>query len=134
MMSYLALAACIGIALAANVEHDVKSAVNEVTTTKDGDTYCPVPLVGTKCGTSSIFHYWKCCGDLNKECYLGLGDSCSLRSHFHRLLRHLPCPLRLKFGRILIFPPDSVFLSFSSPFQPPTPSFNFRYSQVLYFY
>ncbi|PIC42896.1 hypothetical protein B9Z55_009822 [Caenorhabditis nigoni] len=72
MMSYLALAACIGIALTANVEHDVKSAVNEVTTTKDGDTYCPVPLVGTKCGTSSIFHYWKCCGELNKECCFNL--------------------------------------------------------------
>ncbi|CAD6198655.1 unnamed protein product [Caenorhabditis auriculariae] len=68
MYTYVTLAVFVAVAFAANVDTDVKNAVNEVTTTKDGDTFCPVPIVGTPCGSSSIFHYWKCCGTANKEC------------------------------------------------------------------
>ncbi|CAG9538167.1 unnamed protein product [Cercopithifilaria johnstoni] len=51
---------------------DVESAVREMTSTKDGSTWCPVPVVGTQCPTSSIFHYYKCCGTANKECCFNL--------------------------------------------------------------
>ncbi|CAB3401306.1 unnamed protein product [Caenorhabditis bovis] len=68
MLGYLSLAACIALAFAASAQDDLKSAVNEVTTTKDGDVYCPVPLVGTHCGTASPFHYYECCGNVNKDC------------------------------------------------------------------
>uniref|UniRef100_A0A1I7XAR4 WAP domain-containing protein n=1 Tax=Heterorhabditis bacteriophora TaxID=37862 RepID=A0A1I7XAR4_HETBA len=72
MLSYICLVLLAGFVYSADVEKDVKNAVNEVTTTKDGDVYCPVPLVGTKCPGSSIFHYYKCCGELNKDCCFNL--------------------------------------------------------------
>uniref|UniRef100_A0A0R3PWU2 Ovule protein n=1 Tax=Angiostrongylus costaricensis TaxID=334426 RepID=A0A0R3PWU2_ANGCS len=34
--------------------------------------FCPVPIVGTRCPGSSVFHYYKCCGDLNKDCCFNL--------------------------------------------------------------
>ncbi|KAF8357992.1 sup-1 [Pristionchus pacificus] len=61
----------VAISVYGDVE-DVKNAVNEVTTTKDGALYCPVHLVGTACPSSSFFHYYKCCGDLNKDCCFNL--------------------------------------------------------------
>ncbi|CAJ0600205.1 unnamed protein product [Cylicocyclus nassatus] len=73
MFAQLCLAVTVvGIALAADIQRETKNAVNEVTTTKDGDLYCPVPIVGTKCPESSVFHYYKCCGDLNKDCCFNL--------------------------------------------------------------
>uniref|UniRef100_A0A0K0DI16 Uncharacterized protein n=1 Tax=Angiostrongylus cantonensis TaxID=6313 RepID=A0A0K0DI16_ANGCA len=34
--------------------------------------FCPVPIVGTRCPGSSVFHYYKCCGDMNKDCCFNL--------------------------------------------------------------
>ncbi|GMR42249.1 hypothetical protein PMAYCL1PPCAC_12444 [Pristionchus mayeri] len=64
--------AVLAVAVYGDVEKDVKNAVNEVTTTKDGALYCPVPLVGTACPSSSFFHYYKCCGELNRDCCFNL--------------------------------------------------------------
>ncbi|CAI4230580.1 unnamed protein product [Auanema sp. JU1783] len=71
MFAYVCVLALATLAFA-DVEKDVKNAVNEVTTTKDGDLFCPLPVVGNKCPGSSIFHYYKCCGDLNKDCCFNL--------------------------------------------------------------
>ncbi|KAK6740057.1 hypothetical protein RB195_008495 [Necator americanus] len=72
MFVKLCLTAIVGIAFAADLQQETKNAVNEVTTTKDGDLFCPVPIVGTRCPDSSVFHYYKCCGDLNKDCCFNL--------------------------------------------------------------
>ncbi|VDK79380.1 unnamed protein product [Litomosoides sigmodontis] len=69
---------------------DVESVVREVTTTKDGATWCPVPVVGTQCPASSILHYYKCC-DVG-HCGVGGGcsnDACILRT-FNPTLPILP--------------------------------------------
>uniref|UniRef100_A0A9J2P5D8 Uncharacterized protein n=1 Tax=Ascaris lumbricoides TaxID=6252 RepID=A0A9J2P5D8_ASCLU len=63
------------VVFAVAVSGDVKSAVDEVTSTKDGATWCPVALVGTQCPSSSIFHYYKCCGTANKDCCFNLQAS-----------------------------------------------------------
>uniref|UniRef100_A0A915BRJ8 Uncharacterized protein n=1 Tax=Parascaris univalens TaxID=6257 RepID=A0A915BRJ8_PARUN len=60
------------VVFAVAVSGDVKSAVDEVTSTKDGAMWCPVALVGTQCPSSSIFHYYKCCGTANKDCCFNL--------------------------------------------------------------
>ncbi|VDO87501.1 unnamed protein product [Heligmosomoides polygyrus] len=44
----------------------------------EGDLFCPVPIVGTRCPDSSVFHYYKCCGDLNKDCCFNLQVSLGL--------------------------------------------------------
>ncbi|VDK54587.1 unnamed protein product [Anisakis simplex] len=49
---------------------------------KDGATWCPVALVGTQCPSSSIFHYYKCCGTANKDCCFNLQVTRSLLSSF----------------------------------------------------
>ncbi|PIO72156.1 hypothetical protein TELCIR_05924 [Teladorsagia circumcincta] len=72
MFAHICVAAVVGLAFAADIQHETKNAVNEVTTTKDGDLFCPVPIVGTRCPDSSVFHYYKCCGDLNKDCCFNL--------------------------------------------------------------
>ncbi|WKX99169.1 hypothetical protein Q1695_014223 [Nippostrongylus brasiliensis] len=72
MFAQICVAAVVGLAFAADLPQDAKNAVNEVTTTKDGDLFCPVPIVGTRCPDSSVFHYYKCCGDLNKDCCFNL--------------------------------------------------------------
>jgi hypothetical protein len=43
---------------------------NNVLTTNDGYgvTWCPVPIVGTRCPDGSPFHYYRCCGDVSTEC------------------------------------------------------------------
>ncbi|KHN77084.1 hypothetical protein Tcan_10469 [Toxocara canis] len=60
------------VVFGAVISGDVESAVHEVTSTKDGATWCPVALVGTQCPSSSIFHYYKCCGTANKDCCFNL--------------------------------------------------------------
>ncbi|EFO22154.1 hypothetical protein LOAG_06337 [Loa loa] len=60
------------IAVVVLSDGDVETAVREMTTTKDGATWCPVPVIGTQCPASSIFHYYKCCGTANKECCFNL--------------------------------------------------------------
>nr|CDJ81217.1 Hypothetical protein CBG13227 [Haemonchus contortus] len=72
MIAHFCVAAVVGLAFAADIQQETKNAVNEVTTTKDGDLFCPVPIVGTRCPDSSVFHYYKCCGDLNKDCCFNL--------------------------------------------------------------
>ncbi|VDO06203.1 unnamed protein product [Haemonchus placei] len=72
MFAHFCVAAVVGLAFAADIQQETKNAVNEVTTTKDGDLFCPVPIVGTRCPDSSVFHYYKCCGDLNKDCCFNL--------------------------------------------------------------
>ncbi|VDK19934.1 unnamed protein product [Anisakis simplex] len=64
------------------LSNDVEDAVHEVTSTKDGATWCPVALVGTQCPSSSIFHYYKCCGTANKDCCFNLQVTRSLLSSF----------------------------------------------------
>ncbi|CAI5444841.1 unnamed protein product [Caenorhabditis angaria] len=71
MFGYLTLFACIAVSFAAEIQQEVKNAVNEVTSTKDGDVWCPI-LMGTHCGKSSVFHYWSCCGTLKNECCFNL--------------------------------------------------------------
>ncbi|TKR78200.1 hypothetical protein L596_019048 [Steinernema carpocapsae] len=46
--------------------------LEDATTTKDGAEWCPVPLAGTRCPSGSIFHYYKCCGNLNSDCCFNL--------------------------------------------------------------
>jgi len=54
------------------IDADVQQTVNDVTTTKDGAVWCPVPLIGTSCPSSSVFHYYHCCGDFLKDCCFNL--------------------------------------------------------------
>jgi len=53
-------------------DNDLTKAADEATTIKDGATFCPVPVIGTRCPDGSVFHYYKCCGDLNKDCCFNL--------------------------------------------------------------
>uniref|UniRef100_A0A914I5N1 EGF-like domain-containing protein n=1 Tax=Globodera rostochiensis TaxID=31243 RepID=A0A914I5N1_GLORO len=50
----------------------VSGAVNELAEVKSGQLWCPIPAAGTKCPSSSPFHYYRCCGPLNNECCLSL--------------------------------------------------------------
>ncbi|CAD5214089.1 unnamed protein product [Bursaphelenchus okinawaensis] len=38
----------------------------------DGNVWCPAPVVGQKCPSGSIFHYYYCCGTASKDCCSGL--------------------------------------------------------------
>ncbi|MFH4975242.1 hypothetical protein AB6A40_001951 [Gnathostoma spinigerum] len=69
MYFIVVFATVVGFALSAS---DVENAVNEVTSTKDGASWCPAPIIGTQCPNPSIFHYYKCCGDLLKDCCFNL--------------------------------------------------------------
>ncbi|VDN23437.1 unnamed protein product [Gongylonema pulchrum] len=69
LTAFLLLSAAAVVVLS---DSDVESAMHEVTTTKDGATWCPVPVVGTQCPSPSIFHYYKCCGTANKDCCFNL--------------------------------------------------------------
>ncbi|VDM46733.1 unnamed protein product [Toxocara canis] len=76
------------VVFGAAISGDVESAVHEVTSTKDGATWCPVALVGTQCPSSSIFHFYKCCGTANKDCcfnlqanHVGNRRACRYSSH-----------------------------------------------------
>jgi hypothetical protein len=53
-------------------DNDLTKAADDATTIKDGATFCPVPVIGTRCPDGSVFHYYKCCGDLNKDCCFNL--------------------------------------------------------------
>ncbi|PAV62158.1 hypothetical protein WR25_07543 [Diploscapter pachys] len=68
MMRILALSFVATVVLAGDIAEDAKQTVQEIATTKEGATYCPMPLVGKPCNPSSFAHYYECCGDLNKEC------------------------------------------------------------------
>ncbi|KAL3086955.1 hypothetical protein niasHT_021819 [Heterodera trifolii] len=50
----------------------VSGAVNDISEVKSGQLWCPIPAAGTKCPSSSPFHYYRCCGPLNNECCLSL--------------------------------------------------------------
>uniref|UniRef100_A0A914VVA3 Uncharacterized protein n=1 Tax=Plectus sambesii TaxID=2011161 RepID=A0A914VVA3_9BILA len=50
----------------------VSTLAEDLTKTQDGSMWCPIPLAGTRCPDSSAFHYYKCCGDLNKDCCFNL--------------------------------------------------------------
>jgi hypothetical protein len=57
---------------ATDVKNKAQDVANEVTDPKEGRTWCPVPLVGTRCPDGTIFHYYSCCGQANKECCFNL--------------------------------------------------------------
>ncbi|VDN02600.1 unnamed protein product [Thelazia callipaeda] len=59
-------------AVVALSDTDVDQTVRDVTTTKSGAKWCPMPVVGTECPASSIFHYYACCGSANKDCCFNL--------------------------------------------------------------
>ena len=46
---------------------------------KSSQLWCPVPAVGTRCPAGSVFHFYRCCGQLNNG--LGFGDG--QNNHFH---------------------------------------------------
>uniref|UniRef100_A0A914CAT9 Uncharacterized protein n=1 Tax=Acrobeloides nanus TaxID=290746 RepID=A0A914CAT9_9BILA len=48
--------------------NSAKDSVKDAATTNDGAKWCPVHLIGTQCPSSSIFHYYNCCGDINADC------------------------------------------------------------------
>ncbi|CAJ0560132.1 unnamed protein product, partial [Mesorhabditis spiculigera] len=72
MLYKLAVLASIALVMGANLEDDVKGAVNDVTTTKEGAKYCPAIIAGKPCPSGSFFHYYNCCGNLNMDCCFAL--------------------------------------------------------------
>uniref|UniRef100_A0A914CBW5 Uncharacterized protein n=1 Tax=Acrobeloides nanus TaxID=290746 RepID=A0A914CBW5_9BILA len=48
--------------------NSAKDSVKDAATTNEGAKWCPVTLAGTKCPASSVFHYYKCCGDILADC------------------------------------------------------------------
>uniref|UniRef100_A0A915CNN3 Uncharacterized protein n=1 Tax=Ditylenchus dipsaci TaxID=166011 RepID=A0A915CNN3_9BILA len=68
LFTLLSLFSMITLGSGADITDDLKKAA----TPEEGEKWCPVRLAGTQCPASSIFHYYKCCGNLNNECCVNI--------------------------------------------------------------
>ncbi|KAI6176771.1 hypothetical protein M3Y97_00834900 [Aphelenchoides bicaudatus] len=47
---------------------ELSTELDKISTTESGQKWCPAPKIGVRCPESSVFHFYRCCGDTLSQC------------------------------------------------------------------